>query len=428
MKGISSEKVFEKTFQLPYLVGVFLAVNAVRDACAIVDGPNCALVRTDFIAGNHDLFSTLLSETGRHRVICTAASPVSPYKNPEKKLAALINSVAGSGQFGAVLLTGMPFCRLAGMDYEGIARSISSGAPVADIPAKSMEGDWLDGYDLALDALARSMPAKRAPKRAKGRVALVGYMMDRNEYDHAANLKEISRLLGAAGLALASVWPSGGSFAELSSVSEASLVVSLPYGRKAARTLAAKYGADLLETGLPLGLRGTSAWLSAVRRAAGLSELLPAAVLEEERSAAQAIAPALRGMLNKKVLFAGDPHLYAAFASFARELSLSVPVAFLDCLSRPLGAKAHGATVLFSPSIEEALPGAGGVALYEMPDLAVANSFAVTEGMTGGLPFIELGFPSYGHHCLSEEPYLCFSGARVLVSRMLNCLQARGKT
>lgn len=427
MKDISSQKEFEKTYQLPYLLGVFLGLNAVSDACLMVDGANCVMVKADLIAGNHDLFSTLLSETGRHRIVCTMWTPINPPKNPEKKLSAMLNSVAASGQFGAVLLTGLPYCWLAGMDYEGVARSVVSGAPVAAIPARSMESDWLDGYAVTLEALARALPAARPAKRAKNKVALVGYLFDRNECDHTANLKELTRLLKASGLETVSVWPSGGSVAELARAAEASLIVSLPYGRKAAKTLAHKYGAKLLETGLPLGLKSTSAWLAAVRRAAGLPGNLPAAVLAEEREAARLIAPALRVLLHKKIMFAGDPYLYSAFAAFAAELCMSLPLVFLGSARRPLGAGAAAGTVLFAPSAEDVKAAAGALSPYQRPDLAVANSFALTEGFAEGLPFTELGFPSYGHHCLLDEPYFGFSGARSLAARLLNSLQSQCK-
>ena len=427
MKDISSKKPFEKTYQLPYLLGVFLGLNAVSDAAVMVDGANCVMVKADLIAGNHDLFSTLLSETGRHRILCTMSTPVNPPKNPEKKTAAMLNSVAGSGQFGAVLLTGLPYCWLAGMDYEGIARSVVSGCPVAAIPAKSIDSDWLDGYDMMLEALARALPAKKTGKRAKNKVALVGYMFDRNEGDHRANLKELTRLLKVSGLEVVSIWPSGGTVADLARVSEASLIVSLPYGRKTARTLAHKYGAKLLETGLPMGLKGTSAWLTSVRGAAGLPAGLPAAVREEEREAARAIAPALRILLHKRLMFAGDPYLYSAFASFASELCLSVPLVFLGSSRRHIGAGAASGTVLFTPSTEEAKAAREALSRYQKPDLAVVNSFSLTEDFAEGLPFVEFGFPSYGHHCLLDEPFLCYSGALSLVSRMLNSLQSQSK-
>ena len=97
---------------------------------------------------------------------------------------------------------------------------------------------------------------------------------------------------------------------------------------------------------------------------------------------------------------------------------------FLDSDPRPLGSARRPGVLLFAPAPDEAKAALGALGRYEKPDLAVANSFALTEGIAGGAPFIELGFPSYGHHCLDDEPFLFYSGARILAARLLNCLQA----
>ena len=68
--------------------------------------------------------------------------------------------------------------------------------------------------------------------------------------------------------------------------------------------------------------------------------------------------------------------------------------------------------------------GGGKVGGYLKPDLAVGNSFAATEGLAAGLPLTELGFPSYGHHCLSDEPFFGFAGARMLAGRLFNSLRS----
>lgn len=417
-----SQEAFDRTFNLPYLMGYFLAANAVKDLCALVDGANCVMQKVDLLAGNHDLFCTLLSEDGMHRTVCTMASPLSPHKNPEKKLAALVNSLAASGRFGAVALTGLPFCRLSGTDYAGVAAAAGGGVPVCDVPAASMEGDWLDGYDATLEALARRLPL--TGKRSRRKAAVVGYFMDRNEHDHLANLSQMRRLLALAGVDLVCVWPSGGDCAQLSRAGEAGLVISLPYGRRAARTLAGRTGAALLETGLPMGLAGTSAWLAAVRRAAGLKGPLPPAVTAEERAASEAVFPALRGLACKRFLFSGDPYLFAAFSSFASELCAEVSAAFLCSAPRPYGTAALPGRLLFAPQPEAARAALAALGRYEKPALAVTTTFGVTEGLTGGAPFVELGFPSYGHHCLAPEPFLFYEGARRLAARMLNALQA----
>jgi nitrogenase molybdenum-iron protein alpha/beta subunit len=410
-----------RTYNLPYLVGVYLAVNAVSDACVIVDGPNCVMPKADFIAGNHDLYSTLLSADGRHRVICTMTNPLPQEPEPERKLLALLAG-AREGGFGAALLTGLPFMKLAGIDYDGIAAAAGAGVPAAGVPYKAFDSDWLDGYAEALDALVGALPPGKA-RRKKRSVALVGYLADRGERDHAANLAELKALLCLCGLELACVLPSGSDFASLSRALEAGVVAALPYGRKAAARLAARTGAKLVETGLPMGFSGTAAWLQALRRACGLRGPLPPAVLARSRAAAAAVSPLLDALAHRRVLFAGDPYLFQAFASFAGDLRMRVTAAFLDSFPRPLKA-ARPEVLHFAPESAEAPRALAGLRRYSRPELAVGNTFAATEGYAAGLPFVELGFPSYSHHCLADEPFLGFAGAAALAGRLLNGLKA----
>ena len=423
MSDIFAANQSGKTFSIPYLTGIMLAVNAVADSCLVVDGLNCVLPQNDLIADNHDLFSTLLSEDGRHRVICTMSAPIPQQADQEKNLQSLLTSISGSRDFSAILLTALPFLRLSGLDYEGLAREAGGIIPVRAVPPLSLEADWLDGYGNALDSLASALPpAKKRPRRAT--VAVVGYMRDRNEDDHAANMKELRRLLALAGLELVCVFPSGGNFRGLAAALEAQVIVSLPYGRKAARRIAAMSKARLVETGLPMGLAGTSDWLAAVRRAAGLKGSLPPALKKEEAGAAAKISPLLDALAHRKLLFAGDPYLCAAVFSFARELCMRPSAALLDCRPKELGIAALPPNVLFSPSAGEARSAAKKMLEDGLPAMAVSNSFGVTEGMTEGMPHIELGFPSYRHHCIGDEPFLGYAGAARLACRLLNAAQS----
>ncbi|OGS11933.1 MAG: hypothetical protein A2234_03810 [Elusimicrobia bacterium RIFOXYA2_FULL_58_8] len=422
MNATSAKNSFPKTFNLPYQLGIFLAANAVSDSCAVMDGLNCVMSKIDYLAGNHDINSTLLSAIGRHRIICTMSGPLPQKDNPEKTLSALLASIAGSGHFSVVMVTGLPFLKLAGLDYEGLAASVRGGAPVVDVPPASLEGDWLNGYDLALDALARALPERKIKKKRRS-VALAGYFLDRNEADHAANIKELRHLLRLCGLELACVFPSGGAFGELSRALEAEVVVSLPYGRRAAARIAAKSGAALVETGLPMGLRGTSDWLKTVCKAADIKKL-PPAVIKLEKQAAAAIAPLLEALAHRNIIYAGDPYLFGAFAGYAAELGMRLPVAIIDSFAKPLGTDSIPPDLLFCPDTAAAATLIRNMSGYSKPDLVVGNSFALTEGFSKGLPLTELGFPSYSHHCLSEEPFFGFAGARTLAGRLFNSLRA----
>ncbi|OGR69685.1 MAG: hypothetical protein A2089_01170 [Elusimicrobia bacterium GWD2_63_28] len=415
---------FPKTYTLPYQLGVYLAVNAVPDACLVLDGLNCSLAKADLLAGSHDLNSTLLSPLGLHRVVATMSGPLPQQDNPEKKLAASLEAAARSGRYGAVLVNGLPYLNLAGMDYDGAASAVTGGCPVRAVPALSLDEDWLDGYDRALEALVSALPARRTPKK-KLSVALVGYLYDRDEGDHRANLAEIKRLLGLAGLELACVLPGGTPFKTWEKALSAQVIVSLPYGRRAAARLAAATGAKLLETGLPSGLAGTSAWLQAVRVAAGLKGPLPPALVAEERAAAQSVSQALSALAGQDLLFAGDPHLYLAVAGIARELGLRVTAAFLNSRSRPLPRGSAAELLLFSPPVEAAAVALAGLGEYSRPALAVCDYFARAEGLCGSSSPVELGFPSYTRHCLQPEPFLGYAGSTALAGRLLNAALAR---
>ncbi|MCX5791614.1 MAG: hypothetical protein NTY45_05255, partial [Elusimicrobia bacterium] len=424
MKNISPQFKFSKSFNLPYQVGIYLAANAVSDSCLVMDGPNCVMPKLDFLAGNHDIYSTLLSADGRHRVICTMSAPLPQRPDPEKKLAEILHGVAAKGDFSVIMLTGLPFLKMSGMDYEGLAARVKGGAPVVDVPIKHSEADWLDGYAQALEALVRALPERKV-KRRKRAVALAGYLMDRNERDHSANIGELRRLLDLCGLELVSVFPSGGSFSELSRALEAEVIVSLPYGRGAAAALAARSGAKLVETGLPLGLNGTSRWLESVLAAAGVKGGLPVAVTSLRKRTAREIAPALHVLSHRNVTFGGDPYLFAAFSALAAELGMRINCALIDSFARPLETTMLPRELMFAPDTAEAVRTIRDLTGYARTDLAVGNSFMVTESMDMKRPCVELGFPSYGYHCLIDEPFLGFAGALNLTGRLFNGLLGR---
>lgn len=422
MKRLRDE--FPKTYTLPYQLGVYLAVNAIPDVCLVVDGLNCALPKADLLAGNHDLNSTLFSPLGRHRVVATMTGPLPQQDNPEKKLSKILRAAADCGEYGAVLVTGLPYMNLAGMDYDGVAAGIKGRAPVSAVPALSLEEDWLDGYDRALEALVSALPRRNVRKKKRS-VALAGYFYDRAEGDHRANLAEIERLLGLAGLDLACVIPGGSDFGSWEKALSAEIVISLPYGRRAAARLAAISGARLAETGLPVGFAGTSDWLRAVRKAAGLKGPLPPPLAAEERGSAAAVSRALGPLEHSGLLFAGDPCLYAAVSGFARELGLRPGAAFLNSRSRPLPPGTAAPLLMFSPGVGEASAALAGLGEYDRPALAVCDFFAMAEGLAGEAGTVELGFPSYTRHCLHEEPFMGYAGAKALAGRLLNAALER---
>lgn len=406
----------------PHLLGVYLAVNAICDSRLVVDGPTCLFYKGEFIQGSHDWASDLLASDGRHRIWHSDTDVNRASLDNEAGLAArLEDACAGCA---IVFLSALPFCVVGGTDYARLARKAGerAGQPVVCVPGKSLEGDWLSGYGDVLEALAEavSIPPGR---RSKDTAAVVGHLMDRNEGDRRGDVSELKRLLRGLGLEPVSIWLSGGGWDELSAAARAGLVISLPYGRRAARRLARRTGAKLVETGLPLGLEGTRRWLEQVAAASGRLERARAFIREEAARAVPLLERVVpHALTGRRVAFAGDPHLCEALAGLLEEFGASLSAGWL--MADPVGLDAalvrrlkKNRTVVFQPT-RDALEASWRKA-EAGTDLVVANSHAL-EWLRPGGPWMELGFPSQFTHCLREDPILGFAGCVGLVERMAN--------
>lgn len=418
---------FTERQNLPFMVGVYLAVNALADAYLLVDGPDCAHMKTQYVQGNHDWLSTLTDISGFHRVANTALHPFHMARSREDEVVDLLSRIAAHPQAGVALITPMPMAAITGVDYDRLARLAADragGRPVVHVPGRSLSADWLGGYGLTLSSLASS-PALdlSGPAPDPARVAIVGYLMDRNEGDHVANLRVLRDLLARLDLELCSTWLGGGTFEELREVKRAGLIVSLPYGRRAARVLGRRLGIEVLETALPFGLDGTARWLRQVAAATGRLDRVEAVIDDELTRVApplQWVVPAV--LLHRTVAFIGDPHLLEGFLDFTAELGLR-----------------HGPMIVtaradHTPDLAQRLPSvafeptrARFMELLEplrrdAVDLVVTNSTGCSL-MAGSTPVMEFGFPSYFTHALYPRPFLGFEGALAFADSMANALR-----
>ncbi|OGS41104.1 MAG: hypothetical protein A2506_04445 [Elusimicrobia bacterium RIFOXYD12_FULL_66_9] len=408
-----------------YLVGVQLAVNAVSDACLLTDGPNCSVAKSDFIHGNHDLRSTLFDTSGRHRTMQTSVDPADVVVGREPSVSAKLGEMASADSCGVALLTSLPFCAMTAVDYGRVVRQVAAGTgkPVLNIPSASLSADWLDGYSDTLAALAGAVQTRRSRPR-RGKVAIVGYLMDRAEQDHAANVAELRRLLEGLGLELVSVWPGNVPYAQLARACEAGTILSLPYGRQAARIIAEKTGADLLELGLPFGLGRTEDWVRAVATAFGRerkAEGLISRELDPVLKNLEWVVPQV--LLHRRAAICADPYLFEGLARLFEDLGCELVAGAVmgrGGLSDSGFRAAHpGAPApLQDPSAgawRRELAAAGNV------DFIVQNSRMETPGAPRAA-VVELGFPSYAHHALTEEPFLGFGGCLHFVERVVNAI------
>jgi nitrogenase molybdenum-iron protein alpha/beta subunit len=357
----------------------------------------------------------LLRISGRHRVAFTNVCSRGVVKEHDNIIGQELQRLDVLEEAGLLLVTALPMCSITGVDYGRVIRlrAKSLTKPAIDIPPESLVGDWLDGYDQTLNALAKGIELD-PKRRRKGTVAIVGNLMDRNESDHLANIAEMKRMLQSLSLETVSVWLSGQDSSELSRVEEADLIVSLPSGRAAARRLAHRTGARLVETELPFGLPKTVAFMRDVGAAAG-KEREAEAFIDEELSR---VVPRLKWIipqyfLHRRTGFMGDPYLLGGFRDIADDLGLKLEGAIVR------GRSAHGAGLAGAPVLYEPPSMSDEVKKFmELPLDLFVSCWCEHEWPVLKSPTMEFGFPSYRHHALSDRPFLGFNGFLAFVERM----------
>lgn len=430
-------KKFGQPLDYTYLMGTYMAVNAVAGTVILIDGPDCAMGKVEHIFGKHDLGSTLLECRGLNRVECSFTDARNTVLSREVAVEKNMLALARREDVGAILLSSLPMTFVTGTDYNLILRKIEKKTekPLHYILPRSLNGGHLEGYAETLRVFAEDIPLA-AGKARPGTIAVIGYFMDRAEEDHAANLAELRRMLSALGLETVSIWFDGSSYGNLSRVQEAETLLCLPYGRKAAAAVSKRTGARVLDAGLPIGLEGTRAWLGEIARELGREDRARLFMEEELRRAVprmEWVVP--HYFLNKRFWVSADAYQIGPLAAFFQEFGgifsggATVGEAIDVRAGRASGNKKSGTVLpgnvpgaLVRPTsglLEEELKRAisGGA------DLILGNS-DVLQLVPKGFPTIEFGYPSYFTHAVAPSPFLGFAGALSLMDRVVNVLGA----
>ncbi len=431
---------------LPRSAGLSVALNAIPDAYLLLDGPHCAFRRLVYVQGNHDWGATLALHPGLPRVTNTDLDPLKGVRNREPQLEREIAVLASRPEVGGVLVDGLSMAVVTATDYQRLCRRVGAkcAKPILSLPHRSLTSDWLAAYQEVQEALASALPL--APRRRAGkkpRVALVGHLFDRNEGDHRGNLEEFKRIFEALGLTLLPPWLSGAPLRDLARAGAADAVVSLPYGRRAARVLAERIGRPLIELELPLGLPATLRFIYSLAAAFGSrarAESFVASELGRALAAIEWLVPF--AFVHRRIGYIGDPHIYAGLRETAALVGLRMVFAAVtnerlhgrDTLPRePSRVEAAvpetlacGAPpsepdeLLWFPKARTLRDCVRRLVAEEGLDLLVTNSYGA---LFEGVGIVELGFPSYYRHRLHSRPFLGFTGALCLFEDLANTIR-----
>jgi len=417
------EERYSTPYRHPYHLGLYLAVNAIPRSFAVIDGPDCLYRKGEWVHGKHDLGSTLLDVYGNHRIVSTLMHAEALIKTQGDEIARRLRRVNRNAEAELALVCSMPHVQIIGTQYDKIIADLEPELriPVFEVPSRALDGDWIDGYVETLDVIARRMDVADA-KPIPGKVAVIGYLMDRGEADHLANVAEMERMLGALGLEVASVWLSGRPYEHLRAAREAELLIAFPMGRRAARSLGQRTGARVLEVDVPFGFGRTRRMLRQVARATGTED----AAERFERAELGRLIPRLewvipRYLVGRRLGFSGDPCLFPGLIQLAgdlglRVLHLSAPArrpGFLPALDEEFGPVP---ATLYAPPEATLLRHLGEVARDGL-DIMVGNSLAC-QMLDSRVPSLVFGFPSFERHMFFESPYLGFNGAMWFIQEL----------
>ncbi|MCB9756235.1 MAG: hypothetical protein H6713_40465 [Myxococcales bacterium] len=418
-------EAFSIPYRIPFQVGLFMAINAIADAYAIIDGPDCLYRKAEWIHGRHDARSTLLDAGGRHRVVPTLVNSEAVVTSDGREVARRVKRVAQLDDVGVAVICSMPHVTIIGTQYDRLIGELqpSLSFPLLEVLGRSLDGDWVDGYADTLEALAAAVELRgRAPE--DDQVAIIGYLMDRGEEDHQGNLRELARMIEALGLRLRSVWLSGTRYEALAEAGDAGTLLALPYGRKAARTLARRTGARVIDIDAPFGLQATRAMLRALGRATDRVEAAERFIAREQAR----LIPRLEWIVphyftGRRVAFAGDPQMLAGFHELATELGMIVDFMAASARARdelPAVDDAHTITLYAPP--ESTLTRILADTTRDGLELLIGDSLAHNAVRSTKLLGLHFGFPCFQRHALFDSPFLGFNGWMWMLDAIANAI------
>lgn len=330
-----------------------------------------------------------------------------------------------------------------------------TGAHVVHVDTRNYDDDLYVGWAQTIGALLKR---QEWPGEVRDdEVSVLGYPFDRYEADNTANVAELRRLLFGLGLKARSIAFAGEDYATFQQVVHARSHILLPYAHSQAKVLR-KLKRDKLKVGMPMSLGGTKRWLSAVGAHLDIPQKRVEQVIGRETQRTKPLFElAHRKLRGKRFAAFGDAPRVAGIVATLMEVGM-VPVT-IGVLHFSLGGRAevqawlaehHDVAVPgFVQWLEDPTPrelealckdpnrrrqpddlmddqnDAKGPDNVGLQHAHVGIGTTIERELLAGarLPWVELGFPSEGHHCLFPSPSLGFNGALHLLQRVMTAME-----
>lgn len=409
-----------KTTPITYLVWVLLWVNAIKDAYLWMDAPDCFFFKNDFVHWNHDITSSLRKANWKHRILSTIADADNVVDNRNDKFLKTLKDMASKEYVNVCFVSSMPMAQVLWTDYDWIVNEVKDtlNKSIFHIPSRSMTDCWLEWYSDLLFSISKNIDITWW-KPEKKNVAIVGNLFDRWEGDCIGNVIELRRILEKLWLNVVSIWLDWWNYEDILKVKDAWTIISLPYWRKAAKKIAKRLKADLLELDLPFWLDKTWEFINKIWSHFWIEEIAENFIKEELtiNNRIEIIKWAIpHTFMWKKIAINADPYILNGMISLSKTLGFSLEKIYIHGDEKHLVNNKN--IELDWLKIEYWIDWSW----LENIDLIISNSHTNFHAWDSRMKSIQFGFPSYDYHVYAYEPYLGYRGALAFINRIANTL------
>lgn len=198
------------------------------------------------------------------------------------------------------------------------------------------------------------------------------------------------------------------------------LVASAP----AAKALDVKCKVPCQNIGLPIGVRGTDEFISALKELGGI---VPDEIKLERGQLVDAITDMQSYFYGKKVALIGDPDHLVALAGFLTDIGMNVRHVVTGTPGKKFIKRVHEAIGTDSVNVRDASDYFYFHQLIknEKVDLVLGNTYAKYLCRDEDIPLVRIGFPIYDRIGHQYFPVVGYSGALRLVDKILSALMDR---
>lgn len=394
---------YSQKFSSPYLVWVFMWVNAIKDCALFVDWPDCIFYKADMLFKTHDLFSLLKKESIDTKLFFSWVMPNKMIKGYDEQIKRKLFFIEKNDHFSLWIITSMPVTWLLAIQYENITSQFNK--KYINI-SSYIDKFWLDWYAEFLKELAKNLDFDIQTKKEKYSISIIGNLYDRNEWDCIWNVKEIKRILFWIWVKVNSIWLEWKNYKNLLNVKKSNLLVSFPYWEKATKILSKRLWVDYIELDVPFGLKSSINFVNEIWKKLGIDEQKTKTFLSKEILTIKQKTDLLNQsiFLNKSYIYAWDPYL----ENWINDIWEFLWMDFV--LSIPYNWKT---TTNFKNIDTKNL------------DLVIWNSDFYIDSQK--FKKLEFSYPSYNIHFLLNRPYFWFKWMIFFIERLYEKLSKNEK-